>query len=27
LRSTLNKRCFPDLWKVRTVIEYHDLDF
>jgi tryptophan 2,3-dioxygenase len=27
LRSTLNKRCFPDLWKVRTVIEYRDLDF
>lgn len=27
LRSTLNKRCFPDLWKVRTVIEYQDLDF
>jgi tryptophan 2,3-dioxygenase len=27
LRSTLNKRCFPDLWKVRTVIEYHELEF
>ena len=26
LRSTLNKRCFPDLWKVRTVIEYHPLE-
>jgi tryptophan 2,3-dioxygenase len=22
LRSTLNKRCFPDLWKVRTAIEF-----
>jgi tryptophan 2,3-dioxygenase len=22
LRSTLSKRCFPDLWKVRTVLEY-----
>jgi len=22
LRSTLTKRCFPDLWKVRTVLEY-----
>lgn len=22
LRTTLTKRCFPDLWKVRTVIEY-----
>jgi tryptophan 2,3-dioxygenase len=21
LRSTLTKRCFPDLWKVRTVLE------
>ena len=27
LRTTLNKRCFPDLWKVRTVIEYHDIEF
>jgi tryptophan 2,3-dioxygenase len=27
LRSTLNKRCFPDLWKVRTVIQYRDLEF
>ncbi len=26
LRSTLHKRCFPDLWKVRTVIEYQELD-
>ena len=22
LRSTLSKRCFPDLWSVRTVLEY-----
>lgn len=22
LRSTLSKRCFPDLWNVRTVLEY-----
>jgi tryptophan 2,3-dioxygenase len=27
LRSTLNKRCFPDLWKLRTVIEYQELEF
>ncbi len=27
LRTTLNKRCFPDLWKLRTVIEYHELEF
>lgn len=27
LRSTLNKRCFPDLWRVRTVIEYRDIEF
>lgn len=24
LRSTLHKRCFPDLWKVRTVIQYRE---
>lgn len=27
LRSTLNKRCFPDLWKVRTVLQYREIDY
>jgi tryptophan 2,3-dioxygenase len=26
LRSTLHKRCFPDLWRVRTAIEYREQD-
>lgn len=26
LRSTLHKRCFPDLWKVRTVLEVPEIE-
>jgi tryptophan 2,3-dioxygenase len=26
LRSTLHKRCFPDLWKVRTVLEVPNIE-